>query len=83
MGFALFAVAVLLFAAGVLICVAHDFPDAYESARRIFVALLFVLVLAVIVRVYAAEVQPLTCNDYDKYSAWWYLQLCFLGEHSS
>lgn len=72
---------VFVLAGGVLVCVKHDVTHLYVSVKRIVIG--FVLAFALGSVLYAAEVPVLGCNDFEKYSFIWYLNGCFLWEHSS
>lgn len=79
-----FALAVAVFLlVGILFCVKYDAPEHYAAFKRIVFGGTLALMLAVgAAKLYAAELQPLTCNDLEKYSLLWYANFCFWNEGS-
>ena len=72
-------VAFVLFCLGVLESIRRDCPELYARARRVVGGLLFAVALAVVIQ--AIFIVWYGCNDFEPYSALWYLYLC-MG-HSS
>lgn len=63
-------------------CLCFCLDTGYRPpVRRILSGLLVAFALAAVV--HAAEIRYYGCNDFEKYSFWWYYELCFLYEGSS
>lgn len=76
--FAVFVAAFVLLGAGLCFCLDTGYRP---PVRRMVSGLIAAMALAAVV--YAAELPVKTCNDFEKYSFFWYFNLCFLYEGSS
>lgn len=66
---------------GVLACIKHDVPELYAKAQRIVGGLLFALLSALALGGTAFFFMPMGCNNFEEYSALWYLFWCMGPSH--